>query len=408
MVDDKVLLLLKAKYSALTTFMDERMRRYWAATEAQALGWGGVSALSKATGLSRTTIQTGIVELQTAALSPERISSPPSIRQVGGGRKRLTEIDPKLRHDLNKLLESSTRGDPESPLQWTSKSSRHLAEELVRKGHTISYVSVIHLLEEMEYSLQGNRKTKEGAGHPDRDAQFEHINEKVKAFQKRGQPVISIDAKKRELMGDFKQKGEQWRPRKSPVKVRVYDFEDPTRGHAIPYGVYDMTQNAGWVSVGINHNTAEFAVESIRRWWREMGSAIYPHAKELLLTADGGGSNGSRVRLWKVALQRLADELGLSFSVCHFPPGTSKWNKIEHRMFCHMTKNWQGQPLVSRAVIVNLIGKTTTTTGLHIKAKLDKNHYPTGIKVTDEELAVVNLKKDNFHGEWNYSILPNS
>jgi hypothetical protein len=408
MVDDNALRLIKTKYKALSAFMDERTRRYWAATEAHALGWGGISALSKATGMSRTTIQTGILELQTAAISPHLVPSPPSIRQVGGGRKRLTEIEPGLRRDLNKLLESSTRGDPQSPLRWTAKSSRHLAEELERKGHSISYLSVVHLLEEMDYSLQGNRKTKEGAGHPDRDAQFEYINEKVMAFQKRGSPVVSIDAKKRELIGDFKQIGEQWRPRKTPTQVRVYDFEDPSLGHAIPYGVYDLTKNAGWVSVGIDHNTAEFAVESIRRWWLEMGSQIYPNAKELLLTADGGGSNGSRVRLWKVSLQRLADELGLTISICHFPPGTSKWNKIEHRMFCHITKNWRGEPLVSRAVVVNLIGKTTTTTGLRIKAKLDKNQYPTGIKVTDEEFAAVNLKKDNFHGEWNYSIVPTS
>jgi hypothetical protein len=265
---------------------------------------------------------------------------------------------------------------------------------------------VANLLHELDYSLQANRKTKEGTQHPDRDAQFEHINQQVLAFQKRGQPVISVDAKKRELIGDFKQSGREWRAQKTPLPVRVHDFKDPQLGHAIPYGVYDLTTNAGWVSVGIDHDTAPFAVETIRRWWLEMGRLVYPQATDLLLTADAGGSNGSRRRLWKVALQGLATELGLRITVCHFPPGTSKWNKIEHRMFCHITENWRGKPLVSRAVAVNLIGNTSTKAGLRIRAKLDLNAYPTGIKVTDEELAAVSLKKDKFHGEWNYTILP--
>jgi Rhodopirellula transposase DDE domain len=307
---------------------------------------------------------------------------------------------------LEKLLASSTRGDPHSPLRWTSKSSRHLAAELDRMGHEVSHHTVARLLHQMDYSLQANRKTKEGADHPDRDRQFEHINQQVLAFQKRGQPVISVDTKKKELIGDFKQPGRQWRPRGDPLKVRVHDFEDPQRGKGIPYGVYDLTSNQGWVSVGIDHDTAQFAVETIRRWWYEMGRSVYPKATDLLVTADAGGSNSSRARLWKVELQALANKLGLRISVCHFPPGTSKWNKVEHRMFCHITKNWSGEPLVSQAAIVNLIGNTKTEAGLRIKAKLDRNIYPTGIKATEEQLASVNLKKDKFHGEWNYTISP--
>jgi hypothetical protein len=320
--------------------------------------------------------------------------------------KPLSETDRRLKRDLEKLLAPSILGDPQSPLKWTSKSTRHLAAELEKKGHEVSHDTVNRLLHDMDYSLQANRKTKEGADHPDRDAQFEHINRKVIAFQKRRQPVISVDTKKKELIGDFKQPGRQWRPKGNPRKVRSHDFEDQKLGKGIPYGVYDLTCNDGWVSVGIDHDTAQFAVETIRRWWYEMGRIAYPKATELLVTADSGGSNGSRSRLWKVELQALANEIGLKISVCHFPPGTSKWNKIEHRMFCHITKNWSGEPLISHAVIVNLIGSTKTETGLQIKAKLDRKSYPKGIKVTNEELAMINLKKDKFHGEWNYTVIP--
>lgn len=406
MIDEETISLVKIKYDSLVPVMDERVRRYWAASEAQALGWGGISAVARATGLSQTTIKAGIAELQSSTTLSGAALDPSRTRRPGGGRKRLTETDPKLQRELEKLLEASTRGDPQSPLRWTSKSSRHLADELSKRGHPVSHQTVIDLLIDLDYSLQANRKTKEGTDHPDRDAQFEHINQQALAFQKRGQPVISVDTKKRELIGDFQQKGREWRPKKTPIPVRVHDFKDPKLGHAIPYGVYDLTTNEGWVSVGVDHDTAQFAVETIRRWWLEMGCLVYPQASELLITADGGGSNGSRLRLWKVALQALANELGLSITVCHFPPGTSKWNKIEHRMFCHITENWRGKPLVSRAVVVNLIGHTKTKAGLRIKAKLDLNAYPTGIKVTNDEFAAVNLKKDKFHGEWNYTISP--
>jgi hypothetical protein len=406
MIDDDTILQLRRKYESLDPIMNERVRRYWAATEASALGWGGVSAVAQATGLSRTTIQNGIKELEQRQSSTDFEVPSNYQRSPGGGRKPLTETDRHLQRDLKKLVESSTRGSPTSPLKWTCKSSRQLADELERKGHQVSYHTLTRMLEDLDYSLQGNRKTKEGSDHPDRDAQFEHINRKVKLFQKRGQPVISVDTKKRELIGDFKQNGREWRPKGSPAKVRTHDFKDKQLGHAIPYGVYDLTRNEGWVSVGIDHDTAQFAVETIRRWWLEMGCYVYPQATELLITADGGGSNSSRSRLWKVLLQSLADELGLRITVCHFPPGTSKWNKIEHRMFCHITQNWRAHPLVSRAVIVNLIGNTRTREGLSIKAELDPNAYATGIKVTDEELATVNLKKDSFQGNWNYTISP--
>jgi Rhodopirellula transposase DDE domain len=406
MVDVETLLQVRTKYESLASLMDEKMRRYWAATEATALGWGGVSAVAQATGLSRNTIMTGITEIAPHPQLSGSLDPPARVRRPGAGRKSLSETDRRLQRDLKKVLEASTRGDPQSPLRWTSKSSRHLAAELERMGHQVSYHTVTNLLHQLDYSLQANRKTIEGANHPDRDAQFEHINQKVRAFQQRCQPVISVDTKKKELIGDFKQPGREWRPQGSPVKVRIHDFADKQLGKGIPYGVYDLTCNAGWVSVGIDHDTAQFAVETIRRWWYEMGCRVYPQAAALLVTADAGGSNSTRSRLWKVALQALANELGLPIAVCHFPPGTSKWNKIEHRMFCHITENWRGQPLVSRAVIVNLIGNTKTEAGLQIKAKLDLHMYPTGIKVTDEELAAVNLKKDKFHGEWNYTVSP--
>jgi hypothetical protein len=382
--------------------MDERLRRRWAATEADSLGRGGITLVARATGLSRTTIQAGLAELR----DPTVAESATRIRRNGAGRPRLAVHDAQLLHDLTALLEPVTRGDPQSPLLWTCKSTRNLADELVRLGHTISHDTVGRLLEEMDYSLQANRKTREGKDHPDRDAQFGYINRKVRQFQRRGQPVVSVDTKKKELLGDFKQSGREWRPQGCPEVVRTHDFRDKELGIGIPYGVYDLTRNNGWVSVGIDHDTAQFATETLRRWWTRMGSLAYPDAQELLITADGGGSNSSRTRLWKVCLQELADELALHISVCHFPPGTSKWNKIEHRMFCHITENWRGRPLVSRAVIVNLIGSTKTRTGLHIKAELDTNSYPTKIKVTDEELAAVRIKRAQFHGNWNYTILP--
>jgi hypothetical protein len=406
MVDSKIIAAVRNKYQALEPVMNETVRRRWAACEAIAIGWGGITTVSKATGISCPTIRAGIAEVRSSAPEPKAQPQPRAIRHAGGGRHRLSESDPTLLRDLKALLESSTRGDPGSPLCWTSKSTRHLAEALAQRGHSVSHHTVARLLNELDYSLQGNRKTREGGSHPDRDAQFEHINEQVQAFHKRGQPVVSVDAKKKELIGDFKNAGREWHPKRTPEHVRSKDFPDKTRGKGIPYGVYDLGTNTGWVSVGIDHDTARFATETLRRWWQHMGSRVYPRARELLVTADAGGSNGYRVRLWKVALQELADAIGLRISVCHFPPGTSKWNKIEHRMFCHITENWRGRPLVSRQVIVNLISHTTTRTGLTITAELDMNTYPLGIKVPDEELAAVRLQKDEFHGDWNYTILP--
>jgi transposase len=402
MVPEGTVSVLRAKYQALAPLMDERVTRRWAAAEAHALGWGGASAVAKATGLSRTTIRSGLAELHHPRAEPPTERT----RRPGAGRPRLADRDPKLLDDLHTLLEPDTRGDPEAPLLWTSKSTRHLAEALVALGHDISHDSVGRLLEEIGYRLQANRKTEEGSDHPDRDAQFGYINRCIRRFQKRHQPVVSVDAKKRELVGNYRNPGREWRPEGTPQRVRTHDFRDKELGVAIPYGVYDLTRNDGWVSVGIDHNTAEFATESVRRWWERMGSLAYPDADELLLTADGGGSNGSRARLWKLKVQRLADRLGLRISVCHFPPGTSKWNRVEHRMFCHITENWRGRPLVSRAVIVNSIGRVRTREGLRIEAELDTNSYPKGIKVSDEEMAGLNLQRAKFHGDWNYTILP--
>jgi Rhodopirellula transposase DDE domain len=397
---------IRDKFELLRPLMNERLRRQWAACETLTLPRGGATLVARATGLSRTTIWAGRKELrQQAELPPEDIQ-PERIRAPGGGRHLAEDDDPALIRDLEALVEATTRGDPQSPLRWTCKSTRKLAAELGRLGHRVSHVTVAALLHDLDYSLQGNRKTKEGKEHPDRDAQFEHINRQVRAFQRQGQPVVSVDAKKKELVGDFKNPGREWHRRGHPEEVRAKDFPDKQLGKVIPEGVYDLTHNAGWVSVGIDHDTADFAAESIRRWWQEMGQPLYPRAKKLLLTADAGGSNGYRSRLWKVALQRLADDLGLRISVCHFPPGTSKWNKIEHRLFCHITKNWRGKPLSSRAVVVNLIGNTKTRTGLQIQAELDTNTYPTGIEVSDEELATVHIVRDVFHGEWNYTIAP--
>jgi len=398
--------VVRDKFDRLSGMMNEKLRRHWAACEALAMGRGGISAVARETGLSRTTIRTGIREVtsEMPALVEEIEAS--RVRRPGGGRRRLTDADSALRSDLETLVESTTRGDPTSPLLWTCKSTRRLAQELTRMGHSISHMTVARMLEDLGYSLQANRKTREGKGHPDRDAQFQHISAKVRAFQRRRQPVISVDTKKKELVGDFKNGGREWHPKGSPEEVRVHDFRDQELGIAIPYGVYDITQNEGWVSVGIDHDTSEFAVATIRRWWRKMGSSVHPEAKELLITADAGGSNGSRSRLWKVCLQGLADELGLRITVCHFPPGTSKWNKIEHRMFCHITENWRGRSLTSRAVIVNTIGHTTTREGLRIQARLDKKKYKSGIKVSDQELEQVKLRQDKFHGDWNYTICP--
>jgi Rhodopirellula transposase DDE domain len=397
---------IRNKFELLRPLMNERLRRQWAACETLTLPRGGVTVVAQATGLSRTTIWAGRKELRhQAARSPEEVQ-PERVRAPGGGRHLVEDDDPTLLRDLEALVEATTRGDPQSPLRWTCKSTRNLAAELKRLGHRVSHVTVAALLHDLEYSLQANRKTREGQDHPDRDAQFEHINQQVRAFQGQGQPVVSVDAKKKELVGDFKNPGREWHRRGHPEEVRAKDFPDKQLGKVIPEGVYDLTHNEGWVSVGIDHDTADFAAESIRRWWQEMGRPLYPRAKKLLLTADAGGSNGYRSRLWKVALQRLADDLGLRISVCHFPPGTSKWNKIEHRMFCHITKNWRGKPLSSRAVAVNLIGNTKTKTGLQIQAELDTNTYPTGIEVSDEELAAVHIVRDVFHGEWNYTIAP--
>src|SRR5918992_3110702 len=385
MVNSEIIAAVRNKYQALKPVMDEKVQRRWAACEAMTIGWGGITGVSKATGISRPTIRAGIAEVQSGVPAAEEVPQRRSIRRAGGGRHCLSESDPTLLKDLQALLESSTRGDPQSPLLWNSKSTRHLADALRRQGHVVSHHTVARLLDALDYSLQGNRKTREGGSHPDRDAQFDPINQHVRAFQKRGQPVVSVDTKK---------------------KVRSKDFPDKALGKGIPYGVYDLSADTGWVSVGIDHDTAQFAVETLRRWWQHMGIRVYPKAKEVIVTADAGGSNGYRSRLWKVALQELADDIGLCISVCHFPPGTSKWNQIEHRMFCHITENWRGKPLVSRAVIVNLIGHTKTRTGLTINAKLDDNAYPTGIKVSDVELAAVRIKRARFHGDWNYTILP--
>ena len=391
------------KFEALDGVMDEQMRRLWAATEARALGYGGVSTVARAIGLTRPTITAGLKEIGAGArlvsMAPKR-----RVRREGAGRPRATDSDAGLRPALEELVESATRGDPMSPLRWTCKSVRVLAAELTRQGHPVSHQTVSEVLQDLGYSLQANRKTREGAGHPDRNAQFEHIARRVKSFQRRGQPVISVDTKKKELVGDFKNAGREWHPQGQPPAVRVHDFQDAELGKAIPYGIYDLSTNAGWVSVGTDHDTPEFAVESIYCWWRRMGRQTYPKARELLITADGGGSNGSRTRLWKVALQRMADATGLKISVCHFPPGTSKWNKIEHRLFCHITRNWRGRPLESLEVVVNLIASTTTTKGLRVRAALDTDEYPTGVKVDDSTMAALRLTPDQFHGEWNYAI----
>jgi len=405
MQDAAVIERIRVKFRALDAVLDERSRRQWAATEAMEYGYGGVTAVAAATGLARDTIVAGIQELQYRALHPEEPVTE-RLRKSGAGRRLLTEAEPTLAAALEALVEPLTRGDPESPLRWTCKSTRRLAAELTSQGHRISYRSVAWLLHEAGYSLQANRKTREGNQHPDRNAQFEFINAQAMRFQKRGQPVISVDTKKKELVGDFKNGGSEWHPEGEPEKVRVHDFPDKELAKAIPYGVYDVTNNQGWVSVGIDHDTAYFATASILRWWQEMGTRRFPRAQELLITADGGGSNSYKTRLWKVALQELANEVGLNLTVSHFPPGTSKWNKVEHRLFSFITQNWRGKPLVSVQVIVNLIAATRTNKGLIVKAALDECKYETGITVTDEQMAKLNIEPANFHGEWNYTIKP--
>ncbi len=406
MQDATVTEWIREKYKSLSSAMNERVRRHWAAAEARSLGWGGVSAVARATGLTRKTIYKGIGELEAEESVPGSILPPERVRRPGGGRKPITEEQPKLLPALDALVEPMARGDPQSPLRWTCKSTGRLAKELRRQGFRVSARTVGNLLHQGGYRLQGNRKTREGKQHPDRDAQFRYISQTVKRFQRRRQPVVSVDTKKKELIGDFKNAGREWRPQGQPDEVRVHDFLDKTLGKAIPYGVYDLTHNEGWVSVGIDHDTARFAAEALRRWWKKMGSKRYPRATQLLITPDGGGSNGARSRLWKVALQNLADRTGLTLTVCHFPPGTSKWNKIEHRMFSHITMNWRGRPLISHEAVVNLIAHTTTATGLRIRAELDRGRYPTGQKVSRGELARIHLTPAAFHGDWNYTIKP--
>src|SRR5512144_933286 len=401
---DEIIETLRKKFERISGVLDERGRRVWAAAEAEALGYGGQSLVAKATGLARTTLyREGVRQA-----SDQPIPAGGRMRKMGGGRKKLTEQEPPLLSALEALVEPTPRGDPENPLRWTCLSTRQLAVALNQRGYRIGRQTVATLLEELGYSLQGNQKTKEGSSHPDRDAQFRYIHGRVEELQRRGQPVVSVDTKKKELVGDFKNGGREWRPKGDPEPVRVYDFVDKTRGKVNPSGVYDTTATVGWVSVGVDHDTAEFAVETLRRWWAKMGCLRYPAAPELLVTVDGGGSNGARVRLCKVALQRLADETGLQITVCHFPPGTSKGNKIEHRLFSHISMNWRGKPLISHEVIVNLIANTTTKKGLKIEAEIDTNLYPKGLRVTDDELERVHLERADFHGEWNYTIQPST
>jgi Rhodopirellula transposase DDE domain len=396
-----VLTTVQQRYQLLAPYLAEATRRLWAAAEAVAIGPHGNAIVAEATGLSRTTLTKARKELaEASAPVPERQ------RQPGGGRTPLVDTDPTLLQDLDGLIDPCTRGDPASPLRWTCKSTYQLAEALQQHGHHVSQRTVYRLLAALDYSLQGNRKTEEGTDHPDRDAQFQYIYQRVKRFQRQGQPVISVDAKKKENVGNFGNRGQEWEPQGQPRRVRTHDFRKRGEDKACPYGVYDPTRNEGWVNVGISHDTAQFAVASIRGWWRKMGQERYPQARQLLITADAGGSNGYRTRLWKVELQRLANELQLVIAVSHFPPGTSKWNKIEHRLFSFISKNWRGRPLESLATIVNLISHTITQAGLYVEASLDYGSYAKGIKVSDEELAQVRLKPESFHGEWNYNISP--
>ena len=399
--------MIADKFLLLKNVLDERGRRLWAAAEAKMLGRGGISSVHRATGMARSTILQGLADLAAPKSTPTtQTHSHTKIRRAGGGRKKATVLQPGLGAALENLVSSTTRGDPMNPLLWTCKSVRKLAAELALQGFSTSHRMVAELLSDKGYSLKANVKTKEGGTHVDRDAQFTHISEQVRATQAAGCPVISVDTKKKELVGDFKNSGREWSGKGEAERVRVHDFLIPELGRANPYGVYDLTRNEGWVSVGTDHDTSAFAVESIRRWWEGMGKSAYPEARQLLITADGGGSNGSRVRLWKLELQRFATETGLKIKVCHFPPGTSKWNKIEHRLFSFISMNWRGKPLVSHEVMVNLIAATTNRSGLKVRASIDAAKYPAGRKVTPEEMEQVQLDKETFHGEWNYTISP--
>ena len=401
-MDERIVQWIENKYQGIAKELSERGRRRWAAVEAVSLGRGGITAVSAATGLGYSTIRRGIGELNTGDTAPVGRQ-----RRAGAGRKRMLLVDPGVKAALERLVEPDSRGDPQSPLRWTCKSTRRLAQELTVHGHPVGPTTVRHLLKEAGYSLQANRKTREGRSHPDRDAQFGYLNGRVKAQQRRRQPAISVDTKKKETLGNLKNPGRTWRPKGKPREVDTHDFPDPRKGKAVPYGVYDLRHNEAWVSVGVSSDTAEFAVASIRRWYQRLGRRRYPQATRLLITADSGGSNSSRNRLWKVELQKLSDDTGLEIEVCHFPPGTSKWNKIEHKLFCHVTRNWQGHPLETYEVVVNLIGATTTASGLKVYAKLDASTYKKGRKVTNAEFARVNLEPALFHGDWNYVIRPN-
>ncbi|CAE6511936.1 transposase [Nitrosomonas nitrosa] len=403
-IEDDIIEPIRIRFSKLAWILDERMRRLFAAAEASALGRGGITKVAQATGVSRRAIHVGLRELSDLK---EPVKNPPKrIRKEGAGRKSVIQTDVGLMSALEKLVEPMTRGDPESPLRWTCKSLRTLAGELSANGHPVSYPVVGDLLRELGYSLQANRKVLEGSDHPDRNAQFEFINEQTTQQLMAGNPVISVDTKKKELVGAYKNNGTTWCPEGKPEQVKVHDFVDKELGRANPYGVYDVGSNTGWVSVGTDHDTASFTVETIRRWWRTMGRQSYPAASELMITADGGGSNGSRVRLWKMELQRLADEIRIPIHVSHLPPGTSKWNKIEHRLFSYISMNWRGRPLISHEVIINLIAGTTTRKGLKVHAELDDSLYPAGIKVSDDEFKQIHLTRNMFHGEWNYRIDP--
>ena len=397
--------IISKRFKILEPILNERMRRHFAAAEALAIGHGGITFVAEATGVSRRAITAGCKEIKN--ISKDDLAAQ-GIRKKGAGRKRAVDNQPLLLQELEKLIEPYTRGDPVSPLRWTCKSVRNLSEELKERGFKASYNLVAELLKDAGYSLQANQKSLEGSSHPDRNLQFEHINSKVIKFQLAGYPVISVDTKKKELVGQYKNNGKELRPRKSPEKVNVHDFEDKKLGKVAPFGIYDLTQNTGFVNLGIDADTSAFAVESIRRWWFTMGEPIYPNAKKLLVTADSGGSNGYRRKLWKTELQKLSSEIGCSISVCHLPPGTSKWNKIEHRLFSYISQNWRGKPLVSHEVIINLISSTTTNKGLIVMCELDDNEYPKGIKVSGEDLSKVNIELDDFHGEWNYTISPST
>ena len=388
--------------------LTERGRRLFVAAEAIAVGFGGIAAAARATGMAPSVIGRGIKEVSAIEAGRATEWETGRNRRPGGGRKKATEKDPRLLPDLKELVESTTRGDPESVLLWTARSQRHLVDALTAQGHRVSQRTVANLLKELGYSLQGNKKRIEGAQHPDRNAQFEHLNETIRRQLEANQPVISVDTKKKELVGPYKNGGRELRPQGDPVDVNVHDFVDENQGRAAPYGVYDLKENEAWVSVGISHDTAEFAVNTIRMWWHEMGATRYPEPRSLLITADGGGSNGYRLRLWKLELQKLVDELGFPITVCHLPPGTSKWNKIEHRLFSYITQNWRGKPLVTHQVIVNLIGATTTKTGLRVRSHLDRRSYAKGRRVSNAQLALINLEPNPFHGEWNYTIQPSS